>query len=116
MTPLGDPEIEAELTRIWPLAEALGWSYERIWNVHFWPNTAEHPRGLASILQPGDDLQLGDIIAEITADHILIERTEISFVKAGGVITRHERQYRLRFPKAQTTALGPPKEQFEMES
>jgi hypothetical protein len=58
--------VESELTRIWPDAERLGWSHGRIWNLHFWPNSNEHPRGLAAVLQPGDT------ITEVTETYITI--------------------------------------------
>jgi hypothetical protein len=102
-----DPAVEAELTRIWPLAEVLGWSHERIWNAHFWPNTPEHPRGLAAVLHPGDEPEPPDSVAEVTRDYLVIERTEILLVKVNGVITRHERKTWMRFPKDPTLALAP---------
>ena len=102
-----DIPLEAELTRIWSIAEALGWSHERIWNAHFWPNTPEHPRGLALVLQPGDEPEPPDTVVEVTRDYLVIERTEVSFVKADGVITCHERKTWMRFPKDSTAALGP---------
>jgi DNA adenine methylase len=76
-----DPAVEAKLTRIWPEAERLGWSHERIWNVHFWPNIAKHPRGLATVLQPGDS------ITEVTEACIII-------LARGGHL--------LRFPQCET--------------
>ena len=48
----------------------MGWSYERFWNPLFWPHTAEHPRGLASGLSPGDDL------GEVTRDFIAIRKVD----------------------------------------
>jgi hypothetical protein len=102
-----NPVIEAELARIWPLAEALGWSHERLWNAHFWPNTPEHPRGLAAVLHPGDEPEPPDSVVEVARDYLVIERTEVSFVKTDGVITRHERKTWMRFPKDPTLALDP---------
>jgi hypothetical protein len=58
--------VQSELERIWPDAEHLGWSYERIWNPDFWPHSPERPRGLASILQPGD------VVADVAEDSITI--------------------------------------------
>lgn len=58
--------VQSELERIWPDAKRLDWRYERIWNPNFWPHSSEHPRGLASILQPGD------IVADVTEDSIRI--------------------------------------------
>jgi hypothetical protein len=48
------PEVIAEITRIESEAHRLGWSHERLWNSDFWPHTPARPRGLASILSPGD--------------------------------------------------------------
>src|SRR5690242_18462175 len=42
-----DTIIGAAILEIEQQALALGWSYERLWNPHFWPHSAEHPRGLA---------------------------------------------------------------------
>jgi hypothetical protein len=102
-----DPAVEAELTRIWPEAERFGWNHSRIWNANFWPNTGECPRGLASVLQAGDPPEPPDTIVEVTRDYLVIERTEVSFVKTDGVIARHERKTWMRFPKDGTAALEP---------
>jgi hypothetical protein len=65
-----DATIGAAILEIEPLALALGWTYERLWNPHFWPHSAEHPRGLASVMSPGDEL------AEVTRDFIVIHETD----------------------------------------
>jgi hypothetical protein len=65
-----DPSVQAELARNWPLAQRLGWTYERIWNSCFWPHSTKQPRGLAAVLQPSDT------IVEVTGQWItlLVER------------------------------------------
>jgi hypothetical protein len=56
-----DPAVEAEIARIWPEAQRLGWPRERIWNPDYWPHTVERPRGLASVLEPGNTIiEVGD--------------------------------------------------------
>jgi hypothetical protein len=59
-------EVRVELERIWPDARRLGWCRERIWNPSFWPHSIAEPRGLASILQPGD------VITEVSETWITI--------------------------------------------
>ena len=48
------PEVAAEIRRIEADAYCFGWTRERLWNREFWPHTRTHPRGLASVLNPGD--------------------------------------------------------------
>ena len=55
-----DPSIHYELHNWERQLVALGWSLERIWNGDFWPQAADHPRGLASVLQRGDRIQFAD--------------------------------------------------------
>jgi hypothetical protein len=76
-----DPSVQAELSRIWPEAERLGWSHARIWNAQFWPNSDAQPRGLAAVLQPGDT------IVEVTEQWITL------------LAQRHHTQ---RFPKSES--------------
>jgi hypothetical protein len=64
MHPALHPRVAAEITRIEPQALALGWPAWRLWGAEFWPG----PRGLAAILDPGDQL------VEVVADHMTIER------------------------------------------
>src|SRR5215813_6253062 len=73
-----DADIAAELLRIEDDALRLGWPYERLWNPRFWPHDAGHPRGLASVLYPGDT------IAEAGPAYITIVA---------------QRRHLLRFPK-----------------
>lgn len=47
--------IGAEISRIEALALSLGWRRDRLWSGEFWPSS-EQPRGLPSILEPGDRL------------------------------------------------------------
>jgi hypothetical protein len=61
-----DHQVRAQLERIWPDAKCFGWSYERIWNPSFWPHGPAEPRGLASILQPGD------VVSEVSETRITI--------------------------------------------
>jgi hypothetical protein len=61
--------IASEIRRIESQALVLGWHRERLWNHRFWPHRAGKPRGLASVLDPGDR------IIEVTADFILIEKS-----------------------------------------
>jgi len=62
------PEVADEIRRIETEAYRLGWRPERLWNRDFWPHTRDRPRGLASVLGPGDR------ITEIDSEHISIER------------------------------------------
>ncbi len=48
------PEVADEIRRVEIEAYRLGWSRERLWNREFWPHTRAHPRGLPSVLSPGD--------------------------------------------------------------
>jgi hypothetical protein len=48
------PQVAAEIRRIETVAYRLGWRRERLWNRDFWPHTRTDPRGLASVLSPGD--------------------------------------------------------------
>jgi hypothetical protein len=59
------PAVRAELERIWPEAERLGWPRERIWGAKFWP---AEMGGLGSLLDPGDRL------IEVASDFIVIEK------------------------------------------
>jgi hypothetical protein len=52
-------DVREEIERWEPQLRAMGWSEERIWRP-FWPHSAEHPRGLASILGPGDRIRFCD--------------------------------------------------------
>lgn len=61
-----DVAIGAAILDIEDDALALGWPHERLWNPAFWPHSADHPRGLAAVLQPGDT------IAEVSPDYITI--------------------------------------------
>jgi hypothetical protein len=65
-----DLSIGAEIARMENEALALGWPYERLWNPDFWPHAANHPRGLAGVMSPGDKL------AEVTTDFITIEKDD----------------------------------------
>jgi hypothetical protein len=62
------PAVVAEIKRIEPEALRLGWLPERLWNRAFWPHTAEHPRGLASVMK--SDYQ----VLEVSPDSICILR------------------------------------------
>ena len=64
------PAIYAELERIRPAAEQLGWSRERIWNANFWPRSAEHPCWLASLLESGDR------VVEVHTDHLVFTKAD----------------------------------------
>jgi hypothetical protein len=61
-------EVAAEIRRIEADAYRLGWSRERLWNADFWPHTRTDPRGLASVLSPGDR------ITEVNEQFILFVR------------------------------------------
>jgi hypothetical protein len=65
-----DAVIGAAILKIECEALTLGWTYERLWNPDFWPHSVEHPRGLASVLSPGDEL------GEITLDFIVIRKAD----------------------------------------
>jgi hypothetical protein len=62
-------EVWQEIARIESEALRLGWRRERLWNASFWPNSTAQPRGLASVLDPGDR------IAEVTSEFALIEKS-----------------------------------------
>jgi hypothetical protein len=47
-----------------------GLGHERLWNVDFWPHRVEHPRGLASLLSPDDEL------GEVTRVFIVIHKAD----------------------------------------
>lgn len=64
-----DTTIGAAILEIEHKALAAGWTYERLWNPNFWPHSAEHPRGLASVLSPGDAL-------EVTREFIVIHKRD----------------------------------------
>jgi hypothetical protein len=53
-------QVHEEILRWEPQLRIMGWSQERIWRQTFWPHTAEHPRGLASVLEPGDQIRFVD--------------------------------------------------------
>ena len=61
-----DVSVGAAILDIEDQALTLGWSSDRLWNPRFWPHSGEHPRGLASMLQPRDT------IADVTQDNIVI--------------------------------------------
>jgi hypothetical protein len=65
-----DAAIGAAILEIERKALSLGWEYERLWNPDFWPHNTERPRGLASVLSPGDEL------VEVTRDFIVINKTD----------------------------------------
>jgi hypothetical protein len=69
------PEVAAEITRIEPEALALGWNHGRLWNSSFWPHRHDEPRGLTSVMDPGDS------IVEVTPDFIEIVKTKRSIVR-----------------------------------
>jgi hypothetical protein len=58
-----DPSLDAGIRdqlQTWePRLLELGWPARRLWG-QFWPNLPERPRGLASVLQPGDRLVSAD--------------------------------------------------------
>jgi hypothetical protein len=53
-------QVRFEIERWWPQMRLMNWSEERIWRRTFWPHIAEHPRGLASVLEPGDQIRFVD--------------------------------------------------------
>ena len=57
--PPPSPVVAAEITRVEEEARTLGWTYERLWNLVFWPHSAAHPRGLASVRDPVDRIVEG---------------------------------------------------------
>ncbi|MFZ0680771.1 hypothetical protein [Candidatus Binatus sp.] len=61
--------IALEIKGIESQALALGWPRERLWSFAFWPHRGGEPRGLASVMDPGDD------VIEVTADFMLIEKS-----------------------------------------
>jgi len=62
--------LAAEIARIESNALRLGWSPERLWNYRFLPHRAGEPRGLASVMDPGDH------VIEVTADFMLIDKSD----------------------------------------
>lgn len=64
------PEVASEIRRIEVQALRLGWSSERLWNYRFWPDRGVEPRGLASMMDPGDH------VIEVTADFMLIDKSD----------------------------------------
>lgn len=67
-----EPGVRSEIERIEVGALALGWPRERLWNLAFWPHRGGEPRGLASVMDPGDH------VTEVTADFMLIEKSNSS--------------------------------------
>jgi hypothetical protein len=69
------PEVAAEIRCIEAEAYRLGWTVERLWNRDFWPHAKAHPRGLASVLGPGDR------IVEVNAEFIRLvcQRSALRF-------------------------------------
>jgi hypothetical protein len=65
-----EPAVRREIERIEVPALALGWRRERLWNFAFWPHRGGEPRGLASVMDPGDH------VTEVTADFMLIEKSD----------------------------------------
>jgi hypothetical protein len=61
-----DISVGAAILEIEDQALTLGWSWDRLWNPRFWPHSGEQPRGLASMLQPGDT------ITDVTQDNVVI--------------------------------------------
>jgi TubC N-terminal docking domain len=61
--------IASQIKRIESQAFALGWRSERLWNFQFWPDRGGQPRGLASVMDPGDR------VVEITREFVLIEKS-----------------------------------------
>ena len=55
--PLIPEQVRFEIERWEPLLKAHGWGEERIWRRPFWPHSAEHPRGLPSIIDAGDRIE-----------------------------------------------------------
>jgi hypothetical protein len=53
-------QVHEEILRSDPQLRIMGWSQERIWRRTFWPHIADHPRGLASVLEPGDQIRFVD--------------------------------------------------------
>jgi len=58
-----DIAVGSQICLIEDEALSLGWTLQRLWNSRFWPHTAKNPRGLASVLQPGDSI--GDISRDL---------------------------------------------------
>lgn len=50
------PVVAAQIRQIEAQAYRLGWSRERLWNGDFWPHSRARPRGLASVLNSGDQI------------------------------------------------------------
>jgi hypothetical protein len=73
-------EIATEIRRIEADAYRLGWTRERLWNRDFWPHTRSNPRGLASVLSPGDR------IVEVTEQFINLksQRNSLRFFRWDG--------------------------------
>jgi|GEM_PF-4867504 len=70
-----EPAVAAELARVWPEAERLGWPHSLIFGNRFWPVEA---RGLACLLDTGDRL------GAVTRDFIAI-------VKKDGAVQRYRK-------------------------
>ena len=64
--PIIGSSVRAKLEAIEVEARAKGWPAELLWNSNFW----DRPRGLASLLDPGDE------IGSVTADYIEILKTK----------------------------------------
>jgi TubC N-terminal docking domain len=70
-----DAGVAGEIARIEDAALGLGWSYERLWNSHFWPHSTAHARGLAAVLQPGDTIvEVGHTFIVILAQRHHLQR------------------------------------------
>lgn len=78
------PEVAAEIRRIEADAYRLGWLRDRPWNRHFWPNTCRHPRGLASIIDPGDYL------ADVTPTASLSSKKTVGPARGSGGSTDNQ--------------------------
>jgi hypothetical protein len=65
-----DVTVGATILEVEEQALALGWNCERLWNSCFWPHSVENPRGLASLLSPGDEL------SGVTGDFIVISKAD----------------------------------------
>jgi hypothetical protein len=70
-------QVHEEILRWEPQLRIMGWIQERIWRRTFWPHTAEHPRGLASVLEPGDQIRFVD------CDWVHIHKRDGSYQRFG---------------------------------
>lgn len=67
------PTVAREIQRIETDALRLGWTRERLWNFHFWPQAVNRPRGLASVMSDTDT------IVALSRDYIAIGSAERNF-------------------------------------